>query len=86
MHPSGVRTKKTAGGLVADEPLWLRVLLIAAAYSVIGLLILVPVVYVFVQAFAEGWQGYVKNLWHDPDTRHSIFLTLTVAQIGRAHV
>ena len=82
MHPSGVRTKKTAGGLVADEPLWLRVLLIAAAYSVIGLLILVPVVYVFVQAFAEGWQGYVKNLWHDPDTRHSIFLTLTVAPLA----
>ena len=82
MHPSGVRTKKSAGGLVADEPLWLRVLLIAAAYSVIGLLILVPVVYVFVQAFAEGWQGYVKNLWHDPDTRHSIFLTLTVAPLA----
>ena len=82
MHPSGVRTKKTAGGLVADEPLWLRVLLIAAAYSVIGLLILVPVVYVFVQAFADGWQGYVKNLWHDPDTRHSILLTLTVAPLA----
>ncbi|MFO1040365.1 MAG: sulfate ABC transporter permease subunit CysW [Planctomycetaceae bacterium] len=82
MHPSGVRTKKSAGGLVADEPLWLRVLLIAAAYAVIGLLILVPVVYVFVQAFAEGWQGYVKNLWHDPDTRHSIFLTLTVAPLA----
>ncbi len=82
MHPSGVRTKKSAGGLVADEPLWLRVLLIAAAYTVIGLLILVPVVYVFVQAFAEGWQGYVKNLWHDPDTRHSIFLTLTVAPLA----
>ena len=82
MHPSGVRTKKSAGGLVADEPLWLRVLLIAAAYTVIGLLILVPVVYVFVQAFADGWQGYVKNLWHDPDTRHSIFLTLTVAPLA----
>lgn len=82
MHPSGVRTKKSAGGLVADEPLWLRVLLIGAAYAVIGLLILVPVVYVFVQAFAEGWQGYVKNLWHDPDTRHSIFLTLTVAPLA----
>lgn len=82
MHPSGVRTKKTAGGLVADEPLWLRVLLIAAAYAVIGLLILVPVLYVFVQALAEGWQGYVKNLWHDPDTRHSIFLTLTVAPLA----
>ena len=82
MHPSGVRTKKSAGGLVADEPLWLRVLLIGAAYAVIGLLIMVPVIYVFVQAFAEGWQGYVKNLWHDPDTRHSIFLTLTVAPLA----
>ena len=82
MHPSALRTKKSAGGLVADEPLWLRVLMIAAAYAVIGLLILVPVVYVFVQAFADGWQGYVKNLWHDPDTRHSILLTLTVAPLA----
>ena len=82
MHPSGVRTKKSAGGLVADEPLWLRVLLIAAAYAVIGLLILVPVLYVFVQALADGWKVFVDNVLHDSDTLHSIFLTLTIAPLA----
>lgn len=82
MHPSTLRTKKSAGGLVADEPLWLRVLLIGSAFVVIGVLILVPMIYVFVQAFADGWNGFVKNLWHDPDTRHSIWLTMSVAPLA----
>ena len=82
MHPSALRTKKSAGDLVADEPLWLRVLLIAAAYAVIGLLILVPVLYVFVQALADGWKVFVDNVLHDSDTLHSIFLTLTIAPLA----
>ena len=82
MHPSSLRTKKSVGGMVADEPLWLRVLLIGSAFAVIGVLILVPLVYVFVQAFADGWTGFVNNVWHDPDTRHSIWLTLTLAPLA----
>lgn len=82
MHPSSLRTKKAVGGMVADEPLWLRVLLIGSAFVVIGVLILVPIVYVFVQALAEGWGGFVKNVWHDRDTRHSIWLTMTVAPLA----
>lgn len=82
MHPSTLRTKKSAGAMVADEPLWLRVLLIGSAFVVIGVLILVPMIYVFVQAFADGWNGFVKNLWHDPDTRHSIWLTMSVAPLA----
>jgi sulfate transport system permease protein len=68
--------------MVADEPLWLRVLLIGSAFVVIGVLILVPIIYVFVQALADGWGGFVKNVWHDPDTRHSIWLTMTVAPLA----
>lgn len=82
MHPSSLRTKKAVGGMVADEPLWLRVLLIGSAFVVIGVLILVPIIYVFVQALADGWGGFVKNVWHDPDTRHSIWLTMTVAPLA----
>ncbi|HEY4259762.1 MAG TPA: sulfate ABC transporter permease subunit CysW [Schlesneria sp.] len=81
MHPSSMRTKKTAGRFVADEPLWLRVLLITAVYLIIGLLILVPMAYVFWQALAEGWEGLVKNLWEDPDTWHSMWLTMTLAPL-----
>lgn len=82
MHPSSLRTKKSAGGLVADEPLWLRVLLIGAAFAVIGFLILIPMVYVFVQAFADGWKAFVDNVWRDKDTRHSIWLTVSLAPLS----
>lgn len=82
MHPSTLRTKKVAGGMVADEPLWLRALLIGSTYAVIGLLIIVPLAYVFVQAFADGWSGFVRNVWTDRDTRHSIWLTLSVAPLA----
>ncbi len=81
MHPSVLRTKKTAGRYVADEPLWLRILLITAVYLIIGLLILIPMGYVFWQALAEGWEGLVKNLWEDPDTLHSMWLTMTLAPL-----
>ncbi len=81
MHPSVLRTKKTAGRYVADEPLWLRILLITAVYLIIGLLILIPMAYVFWQALAEGWEGLVKNLWEDPDTLHSMWLTMTLAPL-----
>lgn len=82
MHPSSLRTKKSAGAMVASEPFWLRALLIAAAYAIIGGLILVPLAYVFVQAFADGWKGYVDNLWRDGDTRHSIWMTVSVAPVA----
>ena len=82
MHPSSMRIKKSVGAMVATEPFWLRALLIGAAYLIIGALILVPIVYVFVQAFAEGWTGYIKNLVRDKDTLHSIWLTLSVAPLA----
>ena len=82
MHPSSMRVKKSVGAMVANEPLWLRVLLIGAAYLIIGALILVPITYVFVQAFSEGWSGYINNLARDKDTLHSIWLTLSVAPLA----
>lgn len=82
MHPSSMRVKKSVGAMVANEPLWLRVLLIGAAYLIIGALILVPITYVFVQAFSEGWSGYINNLVRDKDTLHSIWLTLSVAPLA----
>jgi sulfate transport system permease protein len=81
MHPSTLRTKKTAGRFVADEPLWLRILLITSVYLIIGVLILIPMAYVFWQAMAEGWEGLVKNLWQDHDTWHSMWLTMTLAPL-----
>ena len=36
----------------------------------------------FYQALAHGLGTYWKNLFDDPDTRHAICLTLTVAPVA----
>src|SRR5687768_15124564 len=66
------------------DPPWVRFVLTALALGVVGLLIVIPVVNVFVQAFKDGLAGYWQNLTGDPDTRHAIRLTLTVAPIALA--
>lgn len=67
---------------VREDPAWVRWSLTVAALLVIGILVVVPVVHVFYQALAEGIQTYWDNLVKDPDTRHSIQLTLTVVPIA----
>ncbi len=75
--PAGMRRST-----VRQDPWWVRATLIGIAVGTIGLLIVVPVVHVFWQAFADGWRGYVQNLWGDPDTRHAVLLTLLVAPVS----
>ena len=124
MHSKTLRTRRVAGALVSNEPLWLRALLIGAAYALIGGLIVVPLAYVFIQALGmSGWveglageisrqvllrpriesspgltallsefwptlrqgcQNYYQNLFVDPDSRHALWLTLTVAPVAVA--
>jgi sulfate transport system permease protein len=67
---------------VARDPAWVRWTLTIAAVAVVALLIIVPVVSVFAEALQEGLGVYWHNLVADPDTRHSIFLTLTVVPIA----
>jgi sulfate/thiosulfate transport system permease protein len=80
---SGERGAKRRGARYLQhgrqDPLWVRVTLTAAALAVIGVLIVVPVVSVFVQAFAAGVPAYFEALFADPATRSAIVLTLTVA-------
>jgi sulfate/thiosulfate transport system permease protein len=57
-------------------------LLVAAAAGIVGLLIVVPLASVFAEAFAEGPAAWWRALAHDPDTRHAIWLSLTVAPIA----
>src|SRR5438128_2489590 len=63
----------------AQDPWFVRWTLITLALGVIGLLIVIPVVNVFANAFADGPRAYLANLLDDKDTRHAIVLTLTVA-------
>src|SRR6476659_4949311 len=72
----------TAVSAARRDPLWVQWSLTLIAVGTIGVLIVLPVVNVFVLAFADGWSAYWRNLLGDPDTRHSILLTLTVAPVA----
>jgi sulfate transport system permease protein len=65
-----------------QDPAWVRWGLTAFAVLVVGVLVVIPVVNIFVAALSEGLGTYWHNLFGDPDTRHSILLTLTVAPIA----
>jgi len=67
-----------------EDPAWVRWSLTLFALAVVGLLVVVPVVNVFAEALSEGLRVYWNNLFADPDTRQSIFLTLTVVPIALA--
>src|SRR5262245_741046 len=62
-----------------EDPPWMRRTLIALAVTIMSVLVVVPLVNVFVEAFAKGPAVYWRNLFGDPDTLHSIKLTLMVA-------
>lgn len=64
------------------DPWWVRWSLTAAAVAVLTVLIIIPVVSVFAQALTQGPRVYLDALLRDPDTRHAIGLTLTVAPIA----
>ena len=69
--------------ITSANPLTHR-LLVAAAVGIVGLLIVVPLGSVFTEAFAEGPAAWWRALAYDPDTRHAIWLSLTVAPIAVA--
>ncbi len=78
-HPAPAPAVRTRGN---RDPLWLRWTLTLLALAVLGLLVVVPVVNVFVNAFGNGVKAYFAALFGNADTRHAIFLTLTVAPIA----
>jgi sulfate/thiosulfate transport system permease protein len=67
-----------------EDPPAVRLALIALTLLIMGVLIVIPLVNVFYQAFAGGLGTYWNNLVVDPDTRHSIYLTLLVAPLAVA--
>jgi len=64
----------------STEPLWLRNLLLALGLGFLFLFLLLPVLAVFVEAFAGGWEAYVEAL-RDPEARSAIGLTVVVALV-----
>lgn len=63
------------------EPLWLKVLLTTLALGFLTLFLLLPLVIVFGEAFAKGWEVYVASIT-EPAAAHAIKLTLLAAAIA----
>ncbi len=61
-----------------------RAAAIAAAFAIVGGVIVVPLASVFFEALAEGPAAWWRAIAHDPDTRHAIWLSLTVAPVAVA--
>jgi sulfate transport system permease protein len=66
-----------------DAP-WVRRGLIALVLIAVGVLIVIPLVNIFAYALSDGLAAYWRNLFMDPDTRHSMILTATVVPIALA--
>ena len=64
-----------------SDPPWVKWLVIALAAGFLGLFIVLPLISVFIQAFAKGAAAYIAAL-SDPDTLSAIRLTLIVAAIS----
>ncbi len=76
------RPRPLAGGRqVGADPLYARLLLLAAALGFVVLFLVLPVVTVFVQALERGLGAYFEAL-RDPDARAAIRLTLLTAGIS----
>jgi sulfate transport system permease protein len=71
---------KSQTGSAVLEPLWVRWLLIMMTLVFLSLFLFMPLLVVFIQAFAFGWRAYLAALY-DPDALASIWLTLFVAVI-----
>jgi sulfate transport system permease protein len=69
------------GGDPRSDPAWVRWSIITVALSFLGLFIVLPLVTVFAEAFAKGFDAYLAAL-NDSDTLSAIVLTLEVAAIS----
>jgi sulfate transport system permease protein len=62
------------------EPTWVRWLLTAVALGFLGLFLGLPLIAVFVEAFAAGVPTYLASL-AEPETRHAVLLSLLIALV-----
>jgi len=82
MLPSTAVTATNPGRRALHDHRLVRRSLILLAAAIIGVFVIIPLANVFYEALAKGPGTYWKNLVADPDTRHAILLTLTVAPVA----
>ena len=66
--------------IALSDPTWVRYGLIAVSLATIFLFLCLPVITIFIEAFAKGWQRYALEL-SDANAQAAIRLTLLVAFI-----
>ncbi len=66
---------------VKRDPIAVQLGLITLALLALGLFIVLPLVAVFVQAFAKGWEGY-RVAVQSPETLSAIYLSLLTVGIA----
>jgi sulfate transport system permease protein len=64
-----------------QEPVWVRILLIATALAFLSIFLFVPLAAVFAEAFKKGWSAYIAAII-EPDAWAAIKLTLLTAAIA----
>ena len=79
-----VRKRVSLARQAQEDATWVRYGLTGFVLLVVLVLVVIPVVNIFSAALAGGLGVYWDNLFADPDTRHSILLTLTVVPITLA--
>lgn len=67
--------------LATTEPLWLRRVLIVAAFGFLAVMVVLPLIAVFAEALRQGVRAYLAALT-EPDALAAIRLTLLVAAIA----
>lgn len=63
-----------------NDPWWLKLFLTSIAIGFLWLLLILPLTLVFLEAFREGWQTYVRSM-RDPAAVSAIKLTLLTTAI-----
>lgn len=66
---------------VVSEPAWVRRVLIGLVFVVLGVLLVLPLLAVFVEALSRGWRVYVASVT-DADALSAMRLTLMVAAVA----
>lgn len=62
------------------EPFWVKSILLLLAFLFVGLMLVLPLMAIFIEAFRQGWQLYLAALT-EPDALAAIQLTLLIALI-----
>ena len=63
------------------DPKWSRVALTCGALAFLGLLLILPLIVVFAEAFRRGFDAFLQT-FNNYDARHAIYLTLLIAGIS----